>query len=300
MAELIPQKTNGHAAVSPQPTEGTSRRDFLTTLSAALGALVLPGCGERKSAATASEGPSPEHIAKEHQKEREQTLLSELTRDRNSVLAEMRSSPQVSGQIKSILSSENFGRTLENAARVFSEARTHDRAIEDLRSVEARFGLDTRLFVAALLQQSLPKAFAGLSEMLLAEVSRGRPGGKPTLAEIGIKAPASVAIDGAWGPKSSYLREGVQELTLRLSEKLFDRPTPRPRPFYQTETAIGPNTLGVIRWFDPRYAAFMVPSTTTIPSGEQVARPLSEVATDYEHLRTSGQADARMTGARRP
>ena len=272
------------APKQPSQDDGMSLRTFLRLSATALAGATLSACsrGERETAVVATNGPTEsEKIAALERQHREQRLLQALDKDRSAVIADILQSPGVDKRLSRALSSPNLPLWLEQVAVVFSDAQ-RDRVAIDLLDVEKRFGSETRLIVAGLLQHGLKRAFIGLANDFSGKVKELKPDCKFSLKGLHINIqPDSVPLDGDWGTKSSHLREGVQELMYRYSYFEYGRTTSRPRQTFPSETLVGPSTLAVIRWFTPEHAAFMVPLHQATAPGET-----------YEKLRASGKQDA--------
>jgi hypothetical protein len=265
-------------------------REFLTLSATALAGAALPACSrsEHDGATKAATGPTEaERLATLERQRREQSLLQNLEKDRFAVITDIVQSPDVDKRLARALSSPNLPLRLEQVAVVFSDTQ-RDRTAIDLLEVEKRFGSETRLIVAGLLQHGLKRAFIGLANDFALKVKELNPTCKFSLKELHITVvPDSVAIDGDWGAKSSHLREGVQELMYRYSYFEYGRLTQRPRQTFPSETLVGPTTLAAIRWFTPEHAAFMVPLHTSGTPGET-----------YEKLKASGKQDAGFAAPR--
>lgn len=212
---------------------------------------------------------------------KEQASLQTLEKDRFAVINDILHTPGVNKRLASALSSTNLPLRLEQAAVVFSDVQ-RDRTAIDLLDVEKRFGSETRLIVAGLMQHGLKRAFIGLANDFALKVKELDPTCKFSLQGLHITAhPDSVSLDGDWGTKSAHIREGVQELMYRYSYFEYGRLTQRPRQSFPSETLVGPTTLAAIRWFTPEHAAFMVPLNQGGNPGET-----------YEKLKASGKQDA--------
>lgn len=266
----------------PSRNEGIPLRSFIRLSATALAGAAFTGCSRGENEPAVVQGPTEaEKTAALERQRREQKLVEALEKDRFAVIADIVQSPGVDKRVARVLSSANLPLRLEQVAVVFSDAQ-RDRVAIDLLDVEKRFGSETRLVVAALLQHGLKRAFIGLANEFSMKVKELKPACKFSLQGLRITVqPDAVTIDGDWGQKSSHLREGVQELMYRYSYFEYGRTTPRPRQTFPSETLVGPTTLATIRWFTPEHAAFMVPLHQGSSPGET-----------YEKLKLGGKQDA--------
>lgn len=263
--------SNNAAQASDNSNVGVDRRDFLRLASAGLSSLVLPGCAERRESQMDSKSSrldDSERLAAQQRIEREKALIKVLHQDRAHVVDELLKAHDVAPNIKRFLQDSQVSLRLEQVATVFATSKLERKPI-DLKEVNTIFGSETQQLVAAFLQIGLKRAFVGLADEFERAVKKERPDVAFSLKGLGITVDPNIVIDGSWGARSSHLREGVQELRLRLSQFYYARPTPRPRQTLPLETMVEPATLATIRQYTPVLAAFMIPTFHNAHAGQE-------------------------------